>query len=84
MRTIAPGAEPMKIKLVVERGTGRLLGAQIGGETDAGKRIDVPATALWNSMTVAEVAGMDLTYAPPFSPGWDPVLLAAGNAASEV
>lgn len=79
-----PGAEPMKIKMVVERGSGRLLGAQIVGGTGAGKRIDVLATALWNGMTVAEVAGMDLSYAPPFSPVWDPVLLAAGKAASEV
>lgn len=79
-----PGAEPMKIKIVVERGTGRLLGAQIVGGAGAGKRIDVLATALWNGMTVAEVAGMDLSYAPPFSPVWDPVLLAAGKAASVV
>jgi hypothetical protein len=35
-------------------------------------------------MTVAEVAGMDLSYAPPFSPVWDPVLLAAGKAAAMV
>ena len=79
-----PGAQPMKIKMVVERGTGRLLGAQIVGGADAGKRIDVLATALWNGMTVTEVAGMDLSYAPPFSPVWDPVLLAAGKAAAEI
>ncbi len=79
-----PGAQPMKIKMVVERGSGRLLGAQIVGGTGAGKRIDVLATALWNGMTAAEMAGMDLSYAPPFSPVWDPVLLAAGKAASEV
>ncbi len=79
-----PGAQAMKIKVVVERATGRLLGAQIVGGADAGKRIDVLATALWNSMTVAEVAKMDLSYAPPFSPVWDPVLLAAGKAAAEI
>lgn len=79
-----PGAQPVKIKMVVERGTGRLLGAQIVGGADAGKRIDVLATALWNAMTVAEVARMDLSYAPPFSPVWDPVLLAAGKAAAEI
>ena len=77
-----PGAQPMKIKMVVEHKTGRLLGAQIVGGADSGKRIDVLATALWNKMTVAEVAGMDLSYAPPFSPVWDPVLLAAGKAAT--
>jgi NADPH-dependent 2,4-dienoyl-CoA reductase/sulfur reductase-like enzyme len=79
-----PGAQAMTIKVVAERGGGRLLGAQIVGGAGAGKRIDVLATALWNDMTVAEMAGMDLSYAPPFSPVWDPVLLAAGKAAAKV
>ncbi len=79
-----PGAESMRIKIVAERQTGRLLGAQIVGGEDAGKRIDVLATALWNEMTVQEMGGMDLSYAPPFSPVWDPVLLAAGRAAVEL
>jgi len=79
-----PGAQPMKIKIVAERGTGRLLGAQIVGGEGAGKRIDVLATALWNDMTVAEIGGMDLSYAPPFSPVWDPVLLAAGKVATMI
>jgi len=79
-----PGAQPMRIKIVAQRRTGRLLGAQIVGGEGAGKRIDVLATALWNYMTVAEVGGMDLSYAPPFSPVWDPVLLAAGKAASKI
>ena len=74
----------MKIKMVVERGSGRLLGAQIVGGAGAGKRIDVLATALWNKMTAKDVAGMDLSYSPPFSPVWDPVLLAAGKAASMI
>jgi pyruvate/2-oxoglutarate dehydrogenase complex dihydrolipoamide dehydrogenase (E3) component len=64
----------MLIKIVAERRNGRLLGAQIVGGEGAGKRIDVLATALWNGMTVNEIGGMD---APPFSPVWDPVLLAA-------
>ena len=72
----------MRIKIVAKRGTGRLLGAQIVGGEDAGKRIDVLATALWCGMTVQEVGGMDLSYASPFLPVWDPVLLAAGKAAS--
>jgi NADPH-dependent 2,4-dienoyl-CoA reductase/sulfur reductase-like enzyme len=79
-----PGSETMQVKLVVERVTGRLLGAQIVGGAGAGKRIDVLATALWNGMNVADMAGMDLSYAPPFSPVWDPVLLAAGKAALRV
>lgn len=79
-----PGARPMRIKIVAERRTGRLLGAQILGGEGAGKRIDVLATALWSNVTVDAVAGMDLSYAPPFSPVWDPVLLAAGKAASKI
>jgi NADPH-dependent 2,4-dienoyl-CoA reductase/sulfur reductase-like enzyme len=79
-----PGADPMRVKIVAERGTGRLLGGQIVGGAGSGKRIDILATALWNEMTVAEVGGMDLSYAPPFSPVWDPVLLAAGKAATQV
>lgn len=78
-----PGAESMRIKIVAERGSGRLLGAQIVGGEAAGKRIDVLATALWNGMTVDEIGGMDLSYAPPFAPVWDPVLLAAGMAAAK-
>ncbi|MFP5461263.1 MAG: FAD-dependent oxidoreductase [Gammaproteobacteria bacterium] len=79
-----PGAQPMRIKLLAERGSGRLLGAQIVGRSESGKRIDVLATALWNRMTVQEIAEMDLSYAPPFSPVWDPVLLAAGKTAAEL
>jgi NADPH-dependent 2,4-dienoyl-CoA reductase/sulfur reductase-like enzyme len=74
-----PGGEEMAVKLVAERGSGRLLGGQIVGGRGAGKRIDVLATALWNEMRVEELAGVDLAYAPPFSPVWDPVLLAAGR-----
>ncbi|MGI5119739.1 FAD-dependent oxidoreductase [Marinactinospora thermotolerans] len=72
-----PGASMMTLKLIAERRTGRLLGGQIVGRENAGKRVDVLATALWNEMTVEEMAGMDLGYAPPFSPVWDPVLVAA-------
>lgn len=76
-----PGASPVTVKVVAERGSHRLLGAQIVGGEGAGKRIDVFATALWNEMTVDDVAGMDLAYAPPFAPVWDPVLIAASRAA---
>jgi NADPH-dependent 2,4-dienoyl-CoA reductase/sulfur reductase-like enzyme len=75
-----PDAKPIKVKLVCERRTGRLLGAQIVGEEGAAKRIDVLATCLWNEMTVDEMVWIDLSYAPPFSPLWDPVLVAARAA----
>jgi NADPH-dependent 2,4-dienoyl-CoA reductase/sulfur reductase-like enzyme len=79
-----PGAALMKTKLVVERRSGRLLGAQIVGQENAAKRIDALAIALWNEMTVEEMTGLDLGYAPPFSPVWDPVLIAARKAAERV
>ena len=75
-----PGAEGMTIKVLAERGSGRLLGAQIVGREGSAKRIDVLAACLWNEMTVDEIQGMDLSYAPPFSPVWDPVLIAARKA----
>ena len=79
-----PGAAQMKTKLIVERRSGRLLGAQIVGEENAAKRIDALAIALWNDMTVEEMTGLDLAYAPPFSPVWDPILIAARKAAERV
>lgn len=75
-----PGAAPMTIKLLAERHTGRLLGAQIVGTSEAAKRIDVLAVAVWNRMSVAEMTALDLGYAPPYSPVWDPVLVAARRA----
>jgi NADPH-dependent 2,4-dienoyl-CoA reductase/sulfur reductase-like enzyme len=76
-----PGAAPIRVKVVADRPGGRLVGAQIVGAEGAAKRIDVLATAVWNRMTVDEVAYLDLSYAPPFSPVWDPVLVAARKAA---
>ncbi|MFY1633831.1 FAD-dependent oxidoreductase [Solwaraspora sp. WMMB335] len=75
-----PGAAPMTIKLIAEQHTGQLLGAQIVGSTEAAKRIDVLAVAVWNRMSVSEMTALDLGYAPPFSPVWDPVLVAARRA----
>jgi NADPH-dependent 2,4-dienoyl-CoA reductase/sulfur reductase-like enzyme len=75
-----PGAKPISVKVIAERNTGRLLGAQILGEEGAAKRIDVFATALWNEMTTDDLLNVDLSYAPPFSPVWDPVLIAARKA----
>jgi NADPH-dependent 2,4-dienoyl-CoA reductase/sulfur reductase-like enzyme len=76
-----PGARPIRVKLVAEAGGGRLLGAQIVGEEGAAKRIDVAAMAIWHHMTVGEVVDVDLSYAPPFSPLWDPILIAARRTA---
>ena len=79
-----PEAEPMTVKVVAERTSGQLLGAQIVGGSGAAKRIDVFATALHTGMTVEQMTHLDLAYAPPFSSVWDPVLIAARKAAEAV
>jgi NADPH-dependent 2,4-dienoyl-CoA reductase/sulfur reductase-like enzyme len=75
-----PGAAWIKTKMIAEKLSGRLLGAQILGHEGAAKRIDVIATALWHEMTVQDILNMDLSYAPPFAPVWDPVLITARKA----
>ncbi len=79
-----PGATWMTVKMVAEESTGRLLGAQIVGGPGAGKRIDTVATALTAGMSLEEFIYLDLAYAPPFSPVWDPVVVAARKLAREV
>jgi NADPH-dependent 2,4-dienoyl-CoA reductase/sulfur reductase-like enzyme len=79
-----PGGGEIRVKMVAERGTGRLLGAQIVGEEGAAKRIDVVATAITRGMRVHELVDLDLSYAPPFSPLWDPVQIAARRSAAAV
>jgi NADPH-dependent 2,4-dienoyl-CoA reductase/sulfur reductase-like enzyme len=79
-----PGAQDMTVKMTAERRSGRLLGAQIVGYQGSAKRIDTAATALWNRMTVEDMTALDLGYAPPFSPVWDPILVAARKAATAV
>jgi NADPH-dependent 2,4-dienoyl-CoA reductase/sulfur reductase-like enzyme len=75
-----PGAKPIRVKMIAERRTGRLLGAQVVGRQAAAKRIDALAICIWNEMSVDEILSLDLSYAPPFSPVWDPVLIAARKA----
>ncbi|MGW2076061.1 FAD-dependent oxidoreductase [Streptomyces sp. NPDC001939] len=79
-----PGAAPMTVKMIAERRTGRLLGVQIVGREGAAKRVDVAAVALTAGMTVDQMTALDLGYAPPFSPVWDPVLVAARKSSAAV
>ncbi|MFG2804950.1 FAD-dependent oxidoreductase [Streptomyces massasporeus] len=79
-----PNASAMTVKMLAEQRTGRLLGVQIVGREGAGKRVDIAAVALTAGMTVEQMTALDLGYAPPFSPVWDPVLVAARKAAAKV
>lgn len=74
-----PNAKAMDLRVVGDRTTKRLLGAQIVGAwgTEVSKRIDVFATAIFNEMRVDQLSDLDLSYTPPLSSPWDPVQMAA-------
>ena len=76
-----PGATPVMSKILVEEGTGRLLGAQVMGEHGIDKRVDVFATAITGKMTVDDLETLDLAYSPPFGSANDPVNTAGFVAA---
>src|SRR6185436_5610057 len=72
-----PGARKIWVKLIVERETRKLVGAQTAGYGDVSKRIDVAATAISSGMRIEDVAQLDIAYSPPYGSLWDPLLLAA-------
>jgi NADPH-dependent 2,4-dienoyl-CoA reductase/sulfur reductase-like enzyme len=72
-----PGNTQVGIKLLADRSTGKLLGAQAVGEAGAVSRINTLSCALWNEMVLDEIGYLDLAYAPPFSSAWDPIHMAA-------
>jgi NADPH-dependent 2,4-dienoyl-CoA reductase/sulfur reductase-like enzyme len=72
-----PGSGPIWVKLVADRKTRRLLGGQLVGVEGAAKRVDVLAAAIWMGMTADELELLDLGYAPPVAPVYDPLLTAA-------
>ncbi len=74
--TYYPGAQSMAMKVLYEKESLRLLGAQIVGGEGVDKRIDVLATAIRAKMTALELTELDLAYAPPYSSAKDPVNMA--------
>lgn len=79
-----PGGKPNSLCLIVDRKSGRLLGAQgIGSDSVAG-RINVLAAAITSRMTVSHISELDLVYAPPLAPVYDPILIAASQAEKKV
>jgi NADPH-dependent 2,4-dienoyl-CoA reductase/sulfur reductase-like enzyme len=71
------GEKKIGLKLVADKTTGRLLGAQAISETGAVSRINSLAVALWSDLRVDEISQLDFAYAPPFSPSWDTIHVAA-------
>lgn len=78
-----PGTGKMHVKLVIERGTNKLLGGQIVGSARSAKRIDTLAALLYMGGTLDDLARLDLAYAPPFAEVWDAFLIAANVARSK-
>ncbi len=74
-----PGAERIDTTLIYDERTGRLLGGQMLGREGVAKRIDVIATALYGRMKIEDLLQLDLSYAPPFAPVWDPILYTVRN-----
>jgi NADPH-dependent 2,4-dienoyl-CoA reductase/sulfur reductase-like enzyme len=79
-----PGSKRMLIKLIFDRKSGRLLGAQMAGKEGVARRINALAVALHQKMAVDEISRLDFAYAPPFSAPMDPILIAAEQASRKV
>lgn len=75
-----PQANYIRLKLIVEKGSWRVIGAQGVGMGEVAKRIDVLSTAIQAGMTIDQLANLDLAYAPPYSPALDPVITIANVA----
>jgi NADH oxidase (H2O2-forming) len=72
-----PGAKPIKIKLVVEKESQRIIGGQVIGGEEVTQRINCLSFAIQKGMTVRELAKADTAYAPPLCETWEPMVLAA-------
>ena len=79
------GTKKMSVYLVFDSKSHLLLGAEITAPTALGaKKIDVLATALSAKMKIEDIQSLDLAYAPPFAPVWDPILVAANIASKKL
>ncbi len=72
-----PGAKPIKVKLVVEKESQRIIGGQVIGGEEVTQRINCLSFAIQKGMTVRELAKADTAYAPPLCETWEPMVLAA-------
>ena len=75
-----PQTNYIRLKLIVEKGSWKVIGAQGVGMGEVAKRIDVLSTAIQAGMTIDQLSNIDLAYAPPYSPALDPVITAANVA----
>lgn len=76
--------EKIHIHIIGDKKTKKVLGLFMVGKEGVARRINSAAVALHASLTAEDLADVDTAYAPPFSPVWDPVILAAGELAKEM
>jgi pyruvate/2-oxoglutarate dehydrogenase complex dihydrolipoamide dehydrogenase (E3) component len=74
---VMPGSERVTVRLVADRKTRRLLGANVYGREGAVLRANTLAAAIQQKVTIGDMQQWDLAYSPPFTPLWDPLLVAA-------
>ncbi len=74
-----PGAKPIHMKVIYDKDTCIIKGAQMVGEKGIEGRINIFASIIWNENTAKDVSSMDLAYAPPFSPVWDSIQIATNQ-----
>jgi NADPH-dependent 2,4-dienoyl-CoA reductase/sulfur reductase-like enzyme len=79
-----PGGTMVQVTLVADGPSGLLLGAEMTGNEGAALRVNTVATALAAHLSMADLQGLDLAYAPPFAPVWDPLLVAANQLIKKV
>jgi NADPH-dependent 2,4-dienoyl-CoA reductase/sulfur reductase-like enzyme len=74
-----PGSHPITMRYTGDRSTGRLLGVQLIGHlrSEIAKRVDMPATAIHNAMTIEAIAELDLSYTPPLGSPWEALQVGA-------
>ncbi|MCW7753949.1 FAD-dependent oxidoreductase [Desulfobotulus sp. H1] len=79
-----PGSRPVWVQMVGDRQSGRLLGVSMVGRDNEARRINAAAVALHARMRVVDFSTTDMAYAPPFSPVWDPLLVAANQLLKKI
>ena len=76
---VYPNSNKVHVQIVYENKTGLLLGSTIIGKEGAALRINTLSLAIQNKMTVHQLRESDFMYTPPFSPLWDPILIAVNQ-----
>jgi CoA-dependent NAD(P)H sulfur oxidoreductase len=77
---LMPESAKLTVKLIIDRTSQRLLGANVYGGDGAALRADTLGVAIQHGLTLDEISRFDMIYAPPFAPLWDPILIAAHQA----